>query len=125
MQKILLPPKEDLENLLFEKLWSKRKVASHYEVSLPTLFNWMKQYDLVGKITPQLQAKKRAITNAAKPKKYDFNKLLKRAIKGEVIKVPGFNSDFLEEYLDEKYGQYGDDDYTEEEFTQDNVQQEN
>lgn len=120
MQKIIPPPKEELGDLLFNKLWSKKKIAIHYKVNVNVLSRWMKQYDLVGKITPQLQAKKRAITNAAKPKKYDFNKLLERAVKGEIIKVPGFNSDFLEEYLDEKYGQYGDD--SEDEFAQDNVQ---
>lgn len=102
MQKISPPTEEELENLLLEQLWSKKKVAKHYKVSLPTVYKWMKDYGLVGLITPKLQAKKRALTNAAKPKTYDFNKLLKRAIKGEVIKVPGFNSDYLEEYLEEE-----------------------
>ena len=31
-----------------------------------------------------------------------FKNLLKRAMKGGVIKIPGFNSDFLEEYLIEQ-----------------------
>lgn len=102
MQKITPPSEGELENLLFEKLWSKKKVAAHYGVNVNVISRWMKLYNMVGEITPKLQAKKRAITNAAKPKTYDFKKLLKRAIKGETIKVPGFNSDYLEEYLEEE-----------------------
>lgn len=117
MQKILLPSKEELEDLLFDKLWSKRKVANYYKISIPTLSSWMRDYDLIGKISPKLQAKKRAITNAAKPKKYDYNNLLKRAIKGEVIKVPGFNSDYLEEYLDGGYFQNDKEESIEAEFS--------
>lgn len=102
MRKILPPTKDILEHLLFKKLWSKKKVAKHYKVSIKVISRWMKQYNLTGLITPELQAQKRAITNANKPKTYDFKNLLKRAMKGEIIKIPGFNSDFLEEYLIEQ-----------------------
>ena len=127
MQKIPLPTEEELENLLFTKLWSKKKVAKHYNVNVNVITRWMRHYDMIGEITPKLQAKKRAITNAAKPKpkNHDFNKLLKRAIKGEVIKVPGFNSDYLEEYLEEEHNPLIEQDvYVEEEFAQDNAIQE-
>lgn len=103
MQKIPVPTEEELENLLFNELWSKKKVAQHYNVNRNVVTRWMRQYDMIGETTPKLQAKKRALTNAAKSKTCNFDKLLKRAIKGEVIKVPGFNSDYLEEYLEEKH----------------------
>lgn len=125
MQKIPLPTEEELENLLFTKLWSKKKVAQHYNVNINVITRWMRHYNMIGEITPKLQAKKRAITNAAKPKNYDFNKLLKRAIKGEVIKVPGFNSDYLEEYLEEEHNPLIEQEVSiEEEFAQDNALQE-
>lgn len=117
MQKIPVPTEEELENLLFNKLWSKKKVAQHYNVNRNVVTRWMRQYDMIGKTTPKLQAKKRAATNAAKPKKYDYNNLLKRAIKGEVIKVPGFNSDYLEEYLDGGYFQNDKEESIEAEFS--------
>lgn len=92
--------KGELKDLLFNKIWSKKKIANHYNVSSGTINRWMKKYDLVGKTPIELQKKKRLITISTK---HNFNSLLKRAIKGEVIRVPGFNSDFTEEYLEEKY----------------------
>ena len=101
MQKISIPPVEELKDLLFNQLLSKKKVAKYYNVSVTTVFSWMREYNLVGLTPPKLQAKKRALTNSTKPKTYDFNDLLKRAINGEIIKVPGFNSEYLEEYLED------------------------
>lgn len=97
MQKITPPSKDELEDLLFRKMWTKKKVQEYYKVCMPVLSRWMKQYDLTYKITPKMQAKKREMTNKLKPPK--FNTLLKKALKGEKVKVKGFNSDFLEEYL--------------------------
>ena len=50
MKKIIPPNKEELEELLFEKLWTKKQIREYYKVSKRTFHRWMIQYDLIGKI---------------------------------------------------------------------------
>ena len=103
MKKIIPPSKEELEELLFEKLWTKKQIREHYKVSKRLFRRWMIQYDLIGEITMRQKVNKWKKTLSQKPKKFNFKALLKRALKGEKICVPGFNSDFVEEYLNEPY----------------------
>lgn len=107
MQKIVPPSEEELDKLLFEKLWSKREISKHYGVSLPTISKWMKMYDMMGMIPPKLRAKKAQQTMKNKSKKPNLERLFQRATRGEKIKVPGFNSDFLEEYQLEEFRKEG------------------
>lgn len=89
MQKIVPPDKIELENLLFNQMMSKKKIAAHYSVCKKTLNTWMRQYGLVNKIPIELQKAKRERTNMLKTK----------ALQGEEVNVPGFNSEFIEEYM--------------------------
>lgn len=92
MQKILEPPKEEIEDLLFNQMMSKKKVALYYSVSKKTLNTWMRKYDLVNKTSIELQQLKRKNTK----------KLEQIALEGRTIIKPGFNSKFIEEYAIER-----------------------
>ena len=62
MQKVKPPSEDELDDLLFEKLWSKRRVSKHYGVSLPTVSKWMRMYGMTGLISLKLRIKKAKIT---------------------------------------------------------------
>ena len=92
MQKIPQPSKTELEDLLFNKMLSKKKLATYYGVCIGVIRRWMIQYNLVNKTPIELQKQKRDNTN----------KLKSQALNGKRITYIGFNSEFLEEYTDEK-----------------------
>lgn len=87
-----MPSKEILEDLLFTKGYSKKRICTILAVGKPVLSRWMKYYNLTGLITPEMQKIKREKTIAMKS----------RALEGETIEEPGFNSEFLEEYYMEQ-----------------------
>lgn len=89
MQKIVEPSKEELEDLLFNQLLSKKKVAQHYNVCIGVIIRWMKKYNI--SIPVEIQKQKRAKTRLSKK-----NNPVKKTIR------PGFNSEFLEEYAVEE-----------------------
>lgn len=68
MQRITPPSEDELDDLLFEKLWSKKKVCKHYGVCLPVVSRWMKMYGMTGLISPKLRAKKARMTMKEKKK---------------------------------------------------------
>ena len=77
-----------MEDLLFNKMLSKKKLASYYGVCKGVIRRWMSQYDLVNKTPIELQKQKRENTNRLKV----------QALKGVEVACIGFNSEFLEEY---------------------------
>lgn len=99
MQKITIPSKEELIDLLFVQKLSKKAICKIYDVCLPCLSRWMKFHGLTGTLTPELLVEKRKRTLE---EKYKNKSLLERALEGEKIIQPGFNSDFLEEYIVEQ-----------------------
>lgn len=99
MQKKEVPPKEELIDLLFNKMLSKRAICIKYSVGLPCLSRWMKNYNITGTLPPELLVEKRRRTNLKKSQAKEY---LERTLKGEYIVVSGFNSEFAEDYLMEE-----------------------
>ena len=99
MQKKEVPPKEELIDLLFNKMLSKRDICIKYSVGLPCLSRWMKNYNITGTLPPELLVEKRRRTNLKKSQAKEY---LERTLKGEDIVVSGFNSEFAEDYLMEE-----------------------
>lgn len=87
MERITPPSKKELEHLLFDQLLSKRKVAEYYSVSRPTISKWMKDYNIVNRISTELRVKKREWTLRLKQSTTNLN--------AKLFKI---NEEFLEEY---------------------------
>lgn len=89
MQRITPPPKEELEDLMFNQMLSKKKLALHYGVCIRVIRRWMANYDLLNRTPIELQKLKRERTKMLKQK----------ALEGESVVKIGFNSEFIEEYV--------------------------